>query len=446
MGSVGSERTAVRAGKIPDANDPRLAALEDLLASHTFLNRPRLRSFLEFVGKQTLAGATDRLKESNLAVEVFGRDAGRHSSDDNIVRVTARHLRAALEEYYRSEGRESEWIISLPRGGYAVRFDQRDAVQPPAVRTKATGDSEGRQPKAVSPRLAWLLVTILTGALFGVITWYQPGPRPETLLGLVFPGGNGKVLLVVRAERATSAIRSELGRYPTLDQFREFVNRGTLPGLRSGVDSIAPNGVLNVVSPSDLNVAVAIAHQFPPGTLRPRLPSQLDGTEFHEESAILLGGPYTNPWVQLFEDRLNFQVEETDTREVIIRNRNPLPGESQEYKKNTSDGQRRGYCRIAYLPNLSGNHSVLLIGGLCEGSFTALPSSLVESAFLGEIRKRLGVRANEKTPFFEVLLQTSERGNVSVSRSIFMVRRVVDQSASAQTGQQGWRSNLAPGR
>ena len=42
--------------------------------------------------------------------------------DDPIVRVQARRLRVQLARYYREEGQDEEWLIEMPKGGYAPTF------------------------------------------------------------------------------------------------------------------------------------------------------------------------------------------------------------------------------------------------------------------------------------------------------------------------------------
>jgi hypothetical protein len=101
------------------------ACLERILLSAPFAQSERLRRFLKFVVTETLAGHADRLKGYTIGVEVFDRGPSFDSAIDPIVRVEAARLRTKLREYYDREGRDDPVRLELPKGRYAVQFDER---------------------------------------------------------------------------------------------------------------------------------------------------------------------------------------------------------------------------------------------------------------------------------------------------------------------------------
>jgi hypothetical protein len=107
------------------------AALEKVLSSAVFCHSPRLRRFLEFVIRYSLAGHDDRIKEYSIGVEVFDRGPRFNPRCDSIVRVEAFKLREKLLEYYRTEGATDVVTISLPKGSYRPLLHVREA--PPAA-------------------------------------------------------------------------------------------------------------------------------------------------------------------------------------------------------------------------------------------------------------------------------------------------------------------------
>jgi serine/threonine-protein kinase len=96
--------------------------LERILNSPGFSRNERLSGFLRFVVEGHLDGKDDELKESVIAVEVFGRRPDFDSRLDPVVRTEAVRLRARLSEYYINEGKADALIIELPKGGYVPRF------------------------------------------------------------------------------------------------------------------------------------------------------------------------------------------------------------------------------------------------------------------------------------------------------------------------------------
>jgi predicted ATPase len=101
------------------------AQLNRLLDSRTFANAPGLTRLLEHIVTQTIERRADQLKEYALGVDVFQRGTSFNPATDTIVRVSARRLRAKLEDYYRTEGQTDPIVIHLPKGRYVPEFRSR---------------------------------------------------------------------------------------------------------------------------------------------------------------------------------------------------------------------------------------------------------------------------------------------------------------------------------
>ena len=112
----------------PEHVELSLAAVE---ASAAFRPSPRHRALLRYLVEHMQSGDLAALKETVIAVVVFGRPVARFDPRlDSIVRVEARRLRGRLDAYYRHEGCEATLRIELPVGSYvplvcAPREEQR---------------------------------------------------------------------------------------------------------------------------------------------------------------------------------------------------------------------------------------------------------------------------------------------------------------------------------
>src|SRR5438874_12326207 len=108
--------------------------LERVLESPGFSRNERLSGFLRFVVEGHLDGKDHELKESVIAIEVFGRRPNFDSRVDPVVRTEAARLRARLNEYYIKEGKADALVIELPKGGYVPRFrevaEERPVIAP----------------------------------------------------------------------------------------------------------------------------------------------------------------------------------------------------------------------------------------------------------------------------------------------------------------------------
>src|SRR6185369_5211121 len=115
--------------------------LERVLESSGFSRNERLSRFLRFVVEGHLDSKDHELKESVIAIEVFGRRPDFDSRLDPVVRTEASRLRARLNEYYIKEGQADGLVIELPKGGYVPRFrevaEERQVIAPTPERTPA---------------------------------------------------------------------------------------------------------------------------------------------------------------------------------------------------------------------------------------------------------------------------------------------------------------------
>src|SRR5262245_1013648 len=109
--------------------------LDRILSSHGFVQSKRLAEFLRFVVERHLDGQDDELKETVIAVEVFGRKADHDPKQDSIVRTEAGRLRSKLIEYYADEGRDGSVVIELPKGRYIPVFRVTDVTAAEHQRT-----------------------------------------------------------------------------------------------------------------------------------------------------------------------------------------------------------------------------------------------------------------------------------------------------------------------
>lgn len=74
----------------------------------------------------------DPPKETEIALDVFGKNASFNGAEDSVVRVGVRTLRQKLAEYYAGTGRDDELHFVIPKGGY--RLDVVARAETPASR------------------------------------------------------------------------------------------------------------------------------------------------------------------------------------------------------------------------------------------------------------------------------------------------------------------------
>lgn len=106
----------------PEGFQAERAELGAVLASEAFQRAPTLGLVLTYICEKYFQGASELIKEYNIAVEALGRGQDFDQKRDSIVRVEAHRLRKRLKEYYESEGKHHAIRIELPLGTYVPVF------------------------------------------------------------------------------------------------------------------------------------------------------------------------------------------------------------------------------------------------------------------------------------------------------------------------------------
>src|SRR3984957_2458587 len=84
--------------------DAVLRELREVIASPDFCNSKRYPALLQYIVENTLAGKSDRLKESTLGMEEFNRQSTYNTNAESVVRITAGEVRKLLLLCYTERG------------------------------------------------------------------------------------------------------------------------------------------------------------------------------------------------------------------------------------------------------------------------------------------------------------------------------------------------------
>lgn len=405
---------------VPDPADSRRALLARVASSSIFQKSNRLRELLEYVGDRTLRTPETPIREQEIGIAVFGRSANYDTSQDTLVRVQASQLRKKLQQYFNEEGGEEPFIIEMPKGSYSLAFQPRHLPEgidaPPAP----------ERPKPVAGWLHWAgwLVAAACLAVIGLL-WYQNvALRRKVELGLgskpmvdrffeeMF--GNGRQTYLALADANLVVFEDAMKQQIALiDYQRKDFDRLARERIE---DPVVRAMALNVVNRpytgmADAGIVRRMSLVFGGNGLPMDVVLARDLTlaQAVDQNAILMGSRRANPWVTLYEDRLNFQtVFEENPRTAWLTNKSPKPGEQPEYRGRWS---RLGYCRVAYLRNNKGTGNVLLISGTDVPSTEAGGEFITREDSLRRLRTALGLQDAQPMPHFEALLEASLVGN-----------------------------------
>src|SRR5262245_17168036 len=162
-----------------------LRQLERILTSPGFARNARLSKFLRFVVESHLEGKDGELKESLVAIEVFGRSPSYDPKQDPIVRTEAIRLRARLSEYYLNGGKDDPLVIELPKGGYVpvIRPSERtpEIASPPIAAHSEPPLRRWRLGTRVWIAAALAIVVVVAAA----IGWWRFHPQAPIPIGVL---------------------------------------------------------------------------------------------------------------------------------------------------------------------------------------------------------------------------------------------------------------------
>jgi hypothetical protein len=431
-------------------------ALVERVASSVELRRAaRLRAFLVYVCDQTLRHGATIIHEQEIGAAVFERPEVYDTSIDNIVRVNATELRKRLEHFFAEEGRNEELILEIQRGTYTPTFHRRvvaknadrpvpggtvdesvgagtaspageaTAAAASSVYGPASAGAEIRSEPEVSPYAehrdrtrVWqgLCVLLLLGC--GALAWQvhslavkvqtqPPDPAIRAFWKEFLDASNDTDILLADTSFALAEdiMHRKIALADYLNyNYKHMAEDPALPEVeRSDLARVLER---NNGSIADFQVGAQILaldkdrRRF---TLEFSRSYSPEAAKHH--SLILIGSRESNPWVSLFDENMNFDLEyDSAARRPYVLNRAPQAGEALQYPAaESANAVGAGYAVIAFMPDLSGKGRTLIIEGTDSQATGAAGDFITSEDSLTQLEKKFPVG---KIPYFEILLRT----------------------------------------
>jgi hypothetical protein len=429
----------------------QLALLDRVTRSPQLRRSSRLRDLLVYIGKQSIeAGRTD-LHEQEIGSSVFGRPAYYDTSQDNIVRVNATELRKRLENYFATDGAHEELVLEIPRGGYCVVFARRTVPVPAASESHLSHEISPSAPiphedppshpsgsRDVTPAggrrrpylMAGTIVALCVACAF--LYWqnramhrqmhgWQNTPALRSFWG-PFLGNDGETDVILAD--TSFALEEDILKTPiSLSEYLNYGYRrlqqkeGVSADTRQAVDQILSrnNGSISdfraarrimMLEPFSSSTHLRFARDYTPDALK-------------RDNVVLIGGRKSNPWVDFFQDQLEFTMDfDSALHQSGVENRHPLPGEPQFYSQ-PQDPTNVGYSVVAFLPNIGQTGNALIIEGSDSQATEAAGEFVTDEESMASLKRLLHSKA---FPYFQLLLKTSRLSGTPFTSQIVTLR------------------------
>jgi hypothetical protein len=410
--------------------DPRWELVNRIATSEPFQKSTRLPNLLLYLARHTIAGERNKLTEHTIGQAVFGKQRYFDPAEDSSVRVNVRQLRLKLHEYYQAPGLCEDMVVSLPKGGYALDFSQRSSM--PAISTlplTAVLQTKKRYGKILLGS-SWVLLLVATvvcaiGWRRAVLAHESATPWP---LSAVLHRGSSTTLVI--ADVGTSL--RMLGNHElTLDSYIDHSYLQQLLPKHMTEEEASLFHYLDstrITSEADANGAAilsSVAGQLSEN-LKVRSARDINANDLTQGDFIFLGAKSSNPWVQLAESRMNFQLFEDGPHGArYIINRHPQAGEQRIYQSTTLGSLTSGedYGVIALLPAKTGNGNWLLMEGeRMQGTNAALRLIKTPEGRSKLETKLASINNGQPPKYFEALIHAQSVAGATMTVDIVAVR------------------------
>jgi hypothetical protein len=448
-------------------NEEKVAQLEKVLQSRALQNSESLKAFLRFVVERTIDDNDAQLKEYTIATEVFGRNSDYDSRIDSVVRVQAGRLRAKLQEYYATEGKNDQIVIDLPKGHYHPVFinacpapaetaleqlapsnghpvDAALAQAHANIHTSVVPATEARTWRVLPVVLSCVIVILVLVVL--ALSYSNRELRRQTLAESSFNNAE-------EVKTVWSAFLDD--REPPLlvlsnPAVYRFVNKADPEALTQRAIKLNPEQSRTMLD------APEFKGQWAGGTDPRLLPSlgmytgmgeaiglsrltdlfrsanrevllkqsrQVSASDLKYRNVILLGSIYVNEWSRKLPRNEIFAY----TFSATIENRNPQPGEEREYKPqhNEQTGELQvDYALITVKPNVSGENAVMTLAGIYSEGTEAAAEFVTTRNHMAVLAQRLRQLGGQGAPpkYYQALLKVEVENGTPTTITLISLR------------------------
>jgi hypothetical protein len=402
---------------------------------------------LAYICRRTILESAGEIRETEIGTEVFGRSADFDPAHDTIVRVQMSQLRKRIARYFEEEGLRETLILEIAKGNYAPVF--RPRVVPaaaPLSREPKEADLPVADPSAVDKhsskprnRLTLFLFATIVILLAIIAVLIRERARVSVGSGL----RNAPSLRMLWSQMLNPAHPTRIVVADTSLAFLTYVARHGPVRLSDYIDRSYVRAASDL--PSDLRwpTEVLLGRQYT-GIADAELTADVVGLaagsgvatsvvysrnfnvrQFHSANVVLVGSRISNPWVEIFEEKLTFRLD-LSSGTLAIRNQHPLSGEQELYRNSSGTGQPgASYGVIAFLPNPDRTGNVLVIAGLDMEATEGAGQFLSAEESFAPFAASLTPNRNGALPYFEGLVRTTKMAGAAENLKVVAYHRLV---------------------
>jgi hypothetical protein len=423
--------------------DQNREAVQRILASRLFAEAPGQHKLLNYLAEKSFAGTADELKEYSIGTDLFAKPESYSPQSDPSVRMQTSRLRSRLDEYYRTEGADSEVIIRLPKGSFTLVFQPRQAAAESVVDSEHASSVAAsfaqrlrhlpwRRGLAAAAFMILIAVLIYQGLVVqqlkeevqknkldaNVARLWQPllvSPRPLKLvigmpLWIRLRGGYFRHISVsspadIPNSKTVQEVFRRAGEKPTRIEYG-------FNGLGETIEAFLLGRLFQAAGKP-----VAICRS-----------NTLSWEELRSQDVVLLGSSKSNPHLRDMPILVNYRLVRGGIQVL-----NPSKGEPTLYEPTLNEEEETvaDYAMVARLPGIGGNGYIMILGAESTAGNWAAAEAMTDPRFAQQLVARMVDAGSNLPEFYELIVHAEFQSMVPVTIN-YVTHKVVSRRQGAK--------------
>jgi hypothetical protein len=406
------------------------AQVERLLLSKAFETSEVHRRLLTYLAEKTLAGESDRLKEYIVGLEAFGKPPSYDPKHDSIVRLQVGRLRQKIAAYYQEEAHGDTILVSLPKGGFRLQFEEMPAGENGVPPVPVTAPA-GRRPTlllaaALAAAVVWAgaaSVQLLRAHRDLAVITDRWNPELEALWA-PFLHADRSVLVCLGTPTFVRFTDYGFFRDPNANSWEEVQNSERMNTVRHALPARDIYPWYAFTGAGEASAAISISKLL--ATRKREIlvtrSNLLSWQQVTDSDVVFVGPPKFNPQLQAAALNYDIVVEPKG-----VRNLKPRPGEPVYLEDRIVTGRQaegETHALITFTRGLSGVGDMLILGGNASADTMAAGEWLTQPWRARELVQRLRNSRGELPASYQVVIKVVFRQGIPV-RSSYVFHHVL---------------------
>ncbi len=431
-----------------------LSQVERIVRSEELRGCEVLRRLLRFLANKSISGEADELKEYIVAIDGLGKPASYDPRHNSAVRIQVGRLRQKLADYYRTEGKDDQVVIDVPKGRFKLKCVYRSSgmlssvpsVEIPLETAGVTApDPEKRFWRAlISSRWTAPAIVALVFAIAAIayVHWTKP-VNAKTSVSTYPPGWSAEMedlwrpfvttnrpLIVAIEDPLFVELDGKKGVYyrdKTLNKWSDITASPTVKALRTVLKNheIEPSRYYTAFGEVDSSFLMAKVLGSRVQNLSVVKTSNLSLRELEDNNVLFVGIE------NLF---FNDQIQATPVQASLepvhegIRDMHPGPNQPALYVDQYSTAPSEegvAYALVTHLPGPMGRNDVESFTSSRAAGYVAAVKAFTDPVFVRTMVSKLKESAGGRMPrYYQVLLKVKFKDEVPTEINYVLAREL----------------------